>query len=319
MDKKTETPVNQETTCSRFGLFGDFPTRAMIWGLRSFPRMPYVVEATLLYTFTFVVFLLAHQQREAIRRNLRVLQNDLGWIEGYFGVFQVFANFGWTYIDGLRTRLGQNVISWGIDGMEHFEALRDNKGAAVIFTTHTGNYDLAAAMFSSKFNRALHTVRAPERSPYLQEIRQRELEEDVKKYEFFKVHYNSSENLLGIELAKLLMDGEIVAIQCDRVIADVVAINVPTTNKDIHFRIPKGPMTLASLAKCPCYPLYVIRDAHRSYRVVFEKPLCVTGDTPTQRLREPDFAKAWVQRLNAFLYDHAQQWFVFEDAFTYES
>ena len=280
--------------------------------------MPYFIEATLLHFFTFIVFTLARKQREAIRNNLKTIHHDLSFCEGYVGAYLVFANFGWSYIDSLRVRLGQNIITWDTQGTEHFEKIRNGKDAAMIFTTHTGNYDLAAALFASEFGRPLHTVRIPERTPELQAIREKELTTDSQKSSYFQVHYNKEGGLLGVELAKLLSEGELLAIQCDRVVSSVVELTVPLAKTRQTFRIPKGPMTLASFSKSPCYPLFIIRERRRHYRIIFEHPLEVTTDheNPRKKPREMDYAKAWVERLMAFLQTHSHQWFVFEDAFT---
>lgn len=314
-DRNPETTKNQATDVSRFGVFGDFPTRAVFRILRSTPRMPRFLETGLLHFCTFFVFLLARGQRNAIRKNLAVIHNDLSWAESYLGAYLVFINFGWTYIDGIRTRLGQKVIRWEIDGLEWFEEIRNTPGAVIILTTHTGNYDLAAALFSPKFGRNLHTVRAPERSPFLQEIRRKELQADTDRYEHFKVHYNSSNSLLGIELARLLADGELVAIQSDRVVADVAALKVPVPGKSASMQIPRGPMSLTMIAKCPCFPLHVVRDRHRHYRIIFQAPLAPIPAKDGARVREMDYAKAWVASLMPFLQQHGLQWFVFEEAF----
>jgi len=308
-----EIATNQGADVSRFGVFGDFPSRAMLRLLHAFPKMPFAIEVGLLYFFTFVVFLFAHPQRRAIRANLKTIIPDLSLAEGYLGVFRVFVNFGWTYIDGLRVRLGQEVVTWEIDGLGIFEEIRDLPGGAILLTTHTGNYDLAAALFSPKFGRDLHTVRAPERSPLLQEIRCRELEHDTARYEHFKVHYNSSESMLGVELARLLGEGELVVIQSDRVVGEVVAIEVPISHQAAAIRLPKGPLVLAMIAKCPCYPMHVVRVRHRHYRIMFQKPLVVESRRP----READYARAWAERLMPFLETHALEWFVFEQAFVH--
>ncbi|MCP5537920.1 MAG: hypothetical protein H7A51_17015 [Akkermansiaceae bacterium] len=307
---------DQDTNHSRFGVFGDFPTRAMMWVIGATPRMPYFIEASLLYFFTFVVFVLARQQRESIRANLKVVYDDLSLAEGYVGVFLVFRNFGWAYIDSIRVRLGQDVVTWEIDGQEIFEKVRGQQGAAILFTTHTGNYDLAGALFAKQFERVLHTVRVPERSVHLRKIREQELSGDMDNCSCFKVHYNTEDNLLGIELARLLAEGELLAIQCDRVIGDVVQLDVPMVDRDVTFRIPKGPMSLARIARCPCYPLFVVRDRYRHYRVIFEPALVPLSGARKRKPDEMDYARAWVERLRAFLGKHGREWFVFEDAFT---
>jgi lauroyl/myristoyl acyltransferase len=314
-DRNSETAIKQEADVSRFGLFGDFPTRAMSAALR-WSGMPRFIEAGVLYFCAFIVLVLAHAQRRAIRRNLKVIWPDLSWAEGYVGAYRVFVNFGWTCIDGMRTRLGQKVVTWEIDNLEIFEKLRTTPGAAIIATTHTGNYDLAAAFFSPKFGRDLHIVRAPERSPILQEIRRKELERDARRYKHFKVHYNSSDSLLGIELARLLMEGELVAIQSDRVIGDVAAIEVPLENRSVKIRLPRGPMVLAALAKCPSFPLHVVRAGYRHYHIIFREPLVVSPRKPGAPIREMDCARAWAGNLMGFLEEHGLQWLVFEEAFT---
>lgn len=294
----------------------------MIWVLRKFPGMPYAVEAFLLHFFTLVVFLLARSQREAIRGNLKIIHRDLAFCEGYVGAYRVFANFGWNYIDSLRVRLGQDVVTWEMEGREHFEKIRGGRGAAIIFTTHTGNYDLAAALFATEFERVLHTVRMPERTPEMQALKEKEFASDAAQNACFRVHYNTSDNLLGIELAQLLSRGELLAIQCDRVMGTVVELAVPLPGRGASIRIPKGPMTLASFSRCPCYPLYIIREKRRHYRVVFEPELAVSparGGGAPKKPRENDYAAAWVRRLMRFLEQHSSQWFAFENAFVKKS
>ncbi|MBT8044618.1 MAG: hypothetical protein KJO79_06685 [Verrucomicrobiae bacterium] len=308
---------DQDTNHSRFGVFGDVPTRVMNWTIATFPRMPFIVEASVLHFFTLIVFLLAHQQRRSIRANLKVIYEDLSWAEGYVGAFMVLRNFGWSYVDSIRARQGQKVITWDVEGEEVFEKVRGAQGAAMLFTTHTGNYDLAGALFADRFERTLYTVRVPERSEHLQKIRKEQLTSDMQNHEHFKVLYNDDSKLLGVELARLLSEGELLAIQCDRVIGDVVKLDVPFGDGGVFFRVPKGPLTLACFAKCPCYPLFVVRDRFRHYRVIFEPALEPCPEPGQRRLSEMDYAKPWVARLRAFLQQYGWEWFVLEDAFTY--
>jgi len=305
---------NQESYSKRWSLFGDVPTRMMLWAVRSFPGMPRWFEWFLMNASVGVIFLLARKQRRAIRSNLNVIHGGLSWWRGTLGAYQVICNFGWTYLDSMRARFGQKSITWELVGEEVFHQIRDSKEAAILLTTHTGNYDLAACLFAEEFGRTLHTIRMPERTEELQKMRQREFEEKMRSYPFFKVHYNTSENLLGIELARLMSDGELLALQCDRVIGDVVAMEVPLADDpSLSMKIPKGPMTLAVVGKCPCYPLYVVRDRYRHYRVIFEPALEV--DPSVRRPREMDYAKCWTERLLAFLKTHSHEWFVFEEVF----
>lgn len=304
---------------SRYGLSGDFPTRVMVFLLKITTHLPAFIEAALFYPIVLILFLLAREQRNAVRDNLRVIHSDLAWFESYARAYLVFCNFGWTYADALRTQLGQDIVTWELEGEEHFLKIKNSKEATILFTTHTGNYDLAAALFASKFNRTLHTVRAPEKTQELQELRKKQLQDQAKENPLFKIHYNDSENLLGIELASLLSQGELLAIQCDRVIADVVALEVPIPKTDHNLRIPKGPMTLSCITKAPCYPLYVVRDRRRHYRIIFEAPLEPKPAPGQRKIRELDLATPWANRLMNFLEHNSEKWFVFENAFTKKS
>ena len=143
----------------------------MRWAIRSFPNMPYAVEWFLMNASVFVIFLLAGEQRRAIRSNLACIHNDLSLAKGYWWTFCVIRNFGWTYLDSMRARFGQKSITWELDGEEIFNEIRESKDATILFTAHTGNYDLAACLFASEFGRTLHPVRAPERTENLQKIR----------------------------------------------------------------------------------------------------------------------------------------------------
>ena len=298
-------------------MHGDFPTRAMTWVLGAFPRMPRMIEASLLHFFSLIVFVMAGRQRRAIRENLTAIfagescEDPLGFFESHVNAYQVFVNFGWTYIDGLRARLGQRVMTWDIEGRDVFEKLQGGQEAALILTTHTGNYDLAAALFSDDFGRELHTVRIPEKSGHLEAVRRREFAADFEEHPYFKVHYNESQSMLGVKLASLLNDGQLVAIQCDRIVGEVSALEVPISAR-WKIRIPKGPMTLAAMTKSPCIPLFTVRTGYRSYRVIFQEPL----ELPEGRsLREPVYAEAWTVRLLPFLREYGSQWFAFEEAF----
>ena len=306
---------DQESSYSRLGLFGDLPTRLLTGVVRRWPNMPRWIEEALISTCSAVIFLLAGPQRRAIISNLSHIVPDSSLAERFVGGVAVFRNFAWTYVDATRLRVNGTTIDWQIKGKEVFEMVRASPGATLLFTTHTGNYDLAGALFAEKFGRLIHTVRVPERSDELQKIRKQELDTDQLQHPNFRVHYNESEELLGVELARLLSDGEIVAIQCDRVFGEVSRISVPY-NESVAIELPKGPMVLASISRCRCVPLYVTRSGHRNYTITFEDPLEVSPAPGKRRATPDDYAMTWEKRLDVFLSKHSDQWLVFEPAFT---
>ena len=77
----------------------------------------------------------------------------------------------------------------------------------MILTAHMGNYDIAAPVFAARFNRTLYTVRAPEREPETQALRDAEIRRKEALNPLFRTLYNEDGNLLGVELARLLGEG----------------------------------------------------------------------------------------------------------------
>ena len=77
--------------------------------------------------------------------------------------------------------------------------------------------------------------------------------------------------MLGVELARLLGEGNIVAVQGDRVMFDVSPMDVEV-EPGLHMRLPKGPLFLARATRAPCYPLFITRDGWRRYRVTVHAP-----------------------------------------------
>ena len=57
------------------------------------------------------------------------------------------------------------------------------------------------------------------------------------------------------------------AVQGDRVIFDVSPMEVEV-EPGLVMRLPKGPLFLARATGAPCFPLFIVRDGWRRYRVV---------------------------------------------------
>ena len=290
----------------RLGVFGDLPTRAARAAMRV---TPWFLEPALIGGWTAVFFLIAAKQRRAVASNLRALHPGWSPLRARFGAWRVFWNFAVTFVDGLRCGTRTGGVDWAADGREALEDLVSRTEGCIILTAHMGNYDVAAPMFSSKLGKPLHAVRAPEREPELQRIREREMREKERHHPFFRTLYNNEDGLLGIELARLLREGNLVAVQGDRVVFDVSPMEIEV-EPGLKMRLPKGPLVLARVTGAPCFPLFITRDGWRRYRVVISPPL----DLPPRR-RGPDDETAllWARTILAGVREHWSQWFVFEE------
>lgn len=277
--------------------------------IHSLQITPWFLEPALILGWTALFFGIAGKQRRAVATNLRALFPAWGPLRAVVGAWQVFWNFAVTYVDALRSETGTGGLDWTIEGLEHMEALSDRKDGCIILTAHMGNYDIAAPVFASRFKRTLYTVRAPEREPETQLAREEEIRRKEEKYPNFRTLFNREGNLLGVELARLLAEGNIVAVQGDRVMFDVSPMEVEVAS-GLWMRLPKGPLFLARATGAPCYPLFITRDGWRRYRVAVHPPI----DLPARRRGdEAEVAAIWARAVFDHASRHWSQWFVFEE------
>jgi len=302
--------AEEKTSWSRrFGVFGDLPTRLLMRGLRV---IPWFLEPLLVAVWTLVFFGVAGEQRRAVASNLRAMFPDWSGLRSLFGAYRVFWNFAGTYVDAMRSETGTGEVDWVIEGLEYFNQLASHEGGCLILTAHMGNYDMAAPLFSSKFGKTVYAVRAKEREAEMQAIKEAELREKERLNPFFKTLYNDGGEMLGVELARLLNEGNVVAVQGDRVVFDVSPVEVEV-RPGLMMKLPKGPLFLTRITKAECFPLFIIRDGWRRYRVKVFPPVIL----PLRKRgpgEDPGLG-AWSEALLQGVMPHWDQWFVFEKVF----
>ena len=200
-----------------------------------------------------------------------------------------------------------------MEGREHLDELIDKKSGAVLLTAHMGSYDLAVRLFADRFKRTIYAVRAPERQADAQQMREAELTGERPKN--LEIRYNEENNMLGVELAKAIGQGEIVAIQGDRILFDVST--APTRySEDKVINIPKGPFVLAAATGCPIYPVFIVRTGYRKYRVIARPAIyCRRDRKDDQEKWLSRGAEAFVEVFRPILRQYWRQWYVFEPAF----
>ena len=290
-------------------MFGDLPTRFLLSGLRS---APWFVEWSLVPIWTLLFYWVAGEQRRAVISNLRALFPDWGGLRVAFGAYRVFLNFAWTYVDAMRCEAGTGEVDWVVDGIDSFERLAASKEGSLVLTAHMGNYDMAAPLFATNFGRTIYAVRAPERVAEMQKIKEAELREKEREQPLFKTLYNKDGDMLGVELARLLGEGNVVAVQGDRVVFEVSPMEVDLDD-GLRMALPRGPLFLARISKADVYPLFILRDGWRRYRVEVSPPL----ELPERRRGKGDdpAARIWASTILGVVRPNWDQWFVFEPVF----
>ena len=302
-----------EDSSAGFGAYGDFWIRYLNWGVR---HCPWTVEPILVTFYAGLFFVAAKSFREGIAANVRVLFPNGSRIGLAWKVYRVFWNFAAVAVDGVRAREEPGIIEWEIDGIEAFEQMKQCESGVILITAHMGNYDLAGSVFAQRFDRIMHAVRAPERNPELQAVRNAELK--AQQDEHYRIVYNEPGNMLAITLAQALQRQEAVAIQADRILFDVAPMTMEWDEQHT-IDVPQGPFILSLTTGCPIYPLFMIRLGRCRYRVEFG---CAFHCERTGRDKQADLkraAKVWVNHLREIVKRHWSQWLVVEQNLRPES
>jgi predicted LPLAT superfamily acyltransferase len=294
----------------RLSAHGDLWLRYLHWGAR---HCPWFMEPMYIFAFAVMFWIFLGSQRRAVAANLAVLLPGSSPVANQFRVIRVFWNFAWSLVDQAHARHGNKCIHWEITGDTYLALLEQEKKGAVLLTAHMGNYDVAAPLFAERLQRPIHMVRAPEREKKSQEFQAAQLEKEPKAG--FVVHYNEPGNMLGMELARAIQDGGVVAIQGDRILFDVSPMEV-NYREGVTWQIPRGPFLLALVTKALIHPIFIIRMGYRRYRVLAAKPIEVQlqadrDKEAAQRLA----AEKWSAVIRGVMERHWRQWFVFENAF----
>ncbi len=295
--------MSAQTWLRRFLVRGVFWRQFLRWAVLNIPIW---VEPIAIGWWS-LFFLLWGPGRRGVMHNLAAIKPGSLPFVNFFRTLRVFWNYAWTITDNVRFQELKTIPDWEFAGLEHFEALQSNAGGAIILTAHMGSYDLGAQLFSTYSHRHIVMVRAPEVDPDT-----RDYEESMHERLGEKLHidFNTRASELAFELLDAVRQGDIVAIQGDRVTPGIATL--PATLFGRATQLPAGPFALAMAAAVPIYPLFVMRSGRRRYRLVTSQPFSVVR---RGRNRDEDLGaamKVWTDELERAIADSWFQWFAFE-------
>ena len=284
----------------RFLVHGVFWRQFLRWAVIN---VPIWIEPMILGWWS-ALFLLWGPGRRGSMHNLRAIKPHSWPVANFFRTYRVFWNFAWTIADNVRHREEDMIPDWEFVGIEHFDALQSRDGGAIILTAHMGSYDLGAQLFAEYSTKKIVMVRAPEIDPDTRKYEEANLGDEVR------VSFNTAASDLALDLLSAVQNGDVVAIQGDRVTRGIATVGTTLFGKST--RIPAGPFALAMAARAPIYPLFVIRLGRRKYRLLTCEPIEVTR---TSRDRDADIRRGveqWSRTLESTIRDSWYQWFAFE-------
>lgn len=299
---------------------GEFWNRVLERGGHWWPEF---LEPIFVPVYALLFFLFVGRLRRGAVANYAVLFPERSWLVRNLMAVRMFTSFSFSITDAVRCRAqraanGADPMDWEFEGIEDFEKLAGEEGGGIVLTAHMGNYDVAAGMYARSFKRRLNTVRAPERDPAVQERRKAITEAEFP--ESLRVHFNTTESMLGLDLTRALHAGELVAIQGDRVLFDVSEMTAPFSD-GWKMRLPRGPFVLSQMAGngsegTLIYPLFVIRRGWRRYRImVLPSFNCERVPAAKREAAVAAAAAQWIEVLKPILREHWHQWYVFEEVF----
>ena len=285
----------------RFLVRGVFWRQFLLWAV---VNVPIWIEPVVIAWWS-AFFLLWGPGRRGVMRNLAAIKPCSSAIANFFRVYRVFWNYAWTITDNVRHREQGMIPDWEFSGIEYFNALQSRDGGAIILTAHMGSYDLGAQLFAEYSSKKIVTVRAPEVDPDTRKYEEERLSNEVH------VSFNTAAaGDLALDLLGSLQDGEVIAIQGDRVTEGLAAVETTLFGKTT--RVPAGPFALSMAARAPIFPLFVIRLGRRRYRLLTCSPIEVAR---TSRDRDADIRRGvelWSRELESAIRNAWQQWFAFE-------
>ncbi|HEX9163838.1 MAG TPA: lysophospholipid acyltransferase family protein [Thermoanaerobaculia bacterium] len=258
--------------------------------------------------FWSLFFLLWGPGRRGVMHNLKAIKPASTPVANFFRTYLVFWNFAWSITDTARFRETRTVPDWEFVGLEHFEQLRTGHGGAIILTAHMGSYDLGAHVFSETSTRRIVMVRAPEVDPETAEFEV--AQQERARSESLRIDFNTKASELALELLHAIQNGDLVAIQGDRVTPGIATM--PATLFGRTTQMPAGPFALAMASRAPLFPLFIMRAGRRRYRLITCAPIHVERRS---RHRDDDLQSAiaqWSSQLEDVIRRAWYQWFAFE-------
>ena len=209
---------------------------------------------------------------QAMVKNFRRMEPDGSWFKISLQALAVYKNYTYYLIDLLYLSHGQDRVenyAITINGGDNlWKALEKGKGV-VLLTSHLGNWEIGGRAIRG-VGKKIHLVYSPDSIDIFE--RQRNLmrgEESVQNVIL------KPGGLSSLTLYRLLEEGELVALQGDRLLFDR---GIPIPFFGSLARFPQGPVRLAQLSGSPVVPIFIPMKGYKAYEIIIEAPLEMDPD-----------------------------------------
>jgi predicted LPLAT superfamily acyltransferase len=212
--------------------------------------------------------------------------------------------FGQTLFDKFALFSGKkNIFKISIDGQELFDEIVNSPKAAIIASSHVGNFEISGYLLHQTKKR-INGIVYNEENPVIQQYRQRILAEN----NVFQVPVLADMSHI-FTINNLLSRGEILTMPCDRIFTGNKSIELDFMGRTAIF--PTGAYHLAVKFDIPVLTLFVLKKSPKHYHVSLSRIDRFSSPAITSKEKVETLAKNYVSELEKVVYDYPEQWFNF--------
>lgn len=183
------------------------------------------------------------------------------------------------------------------------DAIQLGKGL-ILLTAHIGNYGIGGWMLKKGSGRPVTIALIDD-----EEKRVRRFLDQIQGEVRPRLISISRSFYSSISLLKVLREGEICAIQADRVV-DKNALSVDFLGSRTFF--PTGPFLLSLISRAPIAISFTIKEGWKRYVFLAERPICPPeGESCDRGQIIQDLAQKVARRIEEVVQRHPHQWFNF--------
>lgn len=225
-----------------------------------------------------------------------------GPLKSFLHVYSNEFGFGMVVLDRFAVYAGKK---FKVDEYRKdiFDRLEKEDGGFMMLSSHTGCFEMAGYMFTSKLKK-VHALVYPGESGTIAANRGRVF--SSTNVEMVPVQPDLSH---VFTLNSALADGQIVTMPGDRVYGSGKTVRAEFFGAPASF--PAGPFTLAAQRNVPVISVFVMKDGYRRYRVYIEE---LAIDREASRAEQVSaMAQAYASRMESIVREYPDQWYNFFD------
>ena len=240
-------------------------------------------------------------RRRIVIRALRRVRGERHWMVEQLDAVRTFSHYAHCLAESLGA--GRRAMKSRVNDERELQDILAAKSGLVLVTAHTGLWDVTARLLARSSEVDVKVVMQREA-----DARARAFHDQLRtdaRVEIVHVDHPVD----SMDLLRHLRRGGVVAIQMDRVPHGQRGIELRLGGAP--FRVPAGPFLLAAAARVPVLAVFARRVDYFDYEITFGRARRLPSRPADTVLYEA--ASAFVEELAAFVQEHPNDWFHFDE------